>query len=469
MEKAKQAVSSFMSHDGKHKTTVDQDVRAAVTEEHVKPHRHENVTTAIDKEVHQDHHHTTVQPVKHREVLPEQHHHNVIPVEHKSFEHGDERVLQEELNRDAAQYRDKSVTEHTSHSASTAPVIQGERVHHHVHEHVQPVIQKETIAPQVVHTTIPIHETHHAKAVHHGTTTLPTKTLDEFTREHGKVEGHGVSKLSEYEGCPKEYDQGLGGQHAGVHDMHDHHGEHGHSHGAGKTAGIGAVAGAAAMAGNRSHEHNTHNREASDRGLNDRQQTDSLNAARTATSRADDRSMGEKLTGHSAGEGITGNNRTGEGLTGNNRTGEGLTGSGRTGEGVIGSRSVGGQGVGSGVTGNRTTGSSMLDAGTSDKLTGTSRNHDHSLTGKDKQQAHFDGREGNGSSNYTTGGGASGFPTGGSGLNSSSLNKTEPRVGSNTHGSTGTTDDTLEKKPSLVDRLNPFKDADGDGKKGLMS
>ena len=55
--------------DGKHKTSVDQDVRGAVTEEHVHPHQHENVTTAVDKEVHQHHHQTRIQPVKHEEVL----------------------------------------------------------------------------------------------------------------------------------------------------------------------------------------------------------------------------------------------------------------------------------------------------------------------------------------------------------------------------------------------------------------
>lgn len=69
MQKAKQAAASFLSKDGKHKTTVDQDVRAAVTEEHVKPAEHENVTTAVDKEVHQDHHQTRVQPIKARETL----------------------------------------------------------------------------------------------------------------------------------------------------------------------------------------------------------------------------------------------------------------------------------------------------------------------------------------------------------------------------------------------------------------
>lgn len=69
MDRAKQAVSSFISKDGHHKTSVDEDVNRAVTEEQIRPHRHEEVTTAVDKEVHQDHHHTTIQPVKHQETL----------------------------------------------------------------------------------------------------------------------------------------------------------------------------------------------------------------------------------------------------------------------------------------------------------------------------------------------------------------------------------------------------------------
>lgn len=69
MDKAKSAVSNFMSGDGHHKTTVTQDASQAITEEQVRPHQHENVTTAVDKEVHQDHHHTHIQPIKHKETL----------------------------------------------------------------------------------------------------------------------------------------------------------------------------------------------------------------------------------------------------------------------------------------------------------------------------------------------------------------------------------------------------------------
>jgi hypothetical protein len=69
MEKAKSAVSSFLSKDGKHRTTVDEDVRKAATEQHIMPHEHEQQTVAVDKEVHQDHHHTTIQPITHKETL----------------------------------------------------------------------------------------------------------------------------------------------------------------------------------------------------------------------------------------------------------------------------------------------------------------------------------------------------------------------------------------------------------------
>ncbi|KAI9151497.1 hypothetical protein HJFPF1_08701 [Paramyrothecium foliicola] len=209
MEKAKQAAKEFLSMDGKHKTTVDQDVRGAVTEEHVRPQHHENITTAVDKEVHQDHHQTRVQPVTHTETLPEKHHHNVLPVEHKTVEHGNARDDSRRLQQDAAQYKNTSTIESSTHTSSVAPTVAGERIHHHVHEHIQPVIQKQTIAPETTHTTVPIHETHHAAPVHHDTTTLPTKTLEEFTRGGGveTLKGRGQHTLQEYEGCPKPLQQ----------------------------------------------------------------------------------------------------------------------------------------------------------------------------------------------------------------------------------------------------------------------
>jgi hypothetical protein len=69
MDKAKQAVSNFLSKDGKHDTTIDEDVRDPVVKEQVRPQQHEEVVAAVDKEVHQDHHQTVEQPVTDKEIL----------------------------------------------------------------------------------------------------------------------------------------------------------------------------------------------------------------------------------------------------------------------------------------------------------------------------------------------------------------------------------------------------------------
>ncbi|CAG9989414.1 unnamed protein product [Clonostachys byssicola] len=208
MDKAKRVVSEFLHNDGKHKTTVDQNVREGVTNEHIHPEKHEHVTAAVDREVHQEHHQTRIQPVKDKEILPEQHSHNVLPVEEKTIHHGGHDQVRQTLERDAAQYKDTSTTHSTKHTTTTNPTMTGERVHHHVHEHIQPVIEKETIQPHVVHTTAPVHETHHAAPVHHETTTLPTKTMEEFTSGMGKsgLGSKGTTNvLREYEGCPQPH------------------------------------------------------------------------------------------------------------------------------------------------------------------------------------------------------------------------------------------------------------------------
>ncbi|KAL9485201.1 hypothetical protein ACSS6W_003990 [Trichoderma asperelloides] len=203
MQKAKKVVDNLISKDGKHDTTVDEEVRRPVTEEHVRPQEHEHVATARDREVHQDHHHTTVQPVKDSETLPEKHSHKVLPTEERTYEHSNNKEVEGLLKRDEAKYKDTSAVHDTTHTSSEAPTTTGERWHHHVHEHVQPVIEKETVAPKVVHTTAPIHEVHHTTAAHHGTKVLPPKTMDEFTGGHGSLQSHGANKTGEFEGCPK--------------------------------------------------------------------------------------------------------------------------------------------------------------------------------------------------------------------------------------------------------------------------
>merc|ERR1712137_1354828 len=172
MDKAKAAVGSFLHKDGKHDTTV-----------------HENVTTAVDREVHQDHHHASVQPIKDREVLPEQQNHQMAGVETRNLKHGNDEHVKERLAAEQAQFKNARTVGDTQHTSSANPTIAGEHVHHHVHENIQPVIQKETIQPSVVHTTVPVHEVHQNEAKHHTAPSLPAVTMDEFKKQGGHISG----------------------------------------------------------------------------------------------------------------------------------------------------------------------------------------------------------------------------------------------------------------------------------------
>ncbi|ETN45709.1 uncharacterized protein HMPREF1541_09542 [Cyphellophora europaea CBS 101466] len=208
MQAAKDAVHKFTSKRG-HDTTVDENVTGAVTKENIRPHQHEERTQALDREVHQDHYHTTVQPVSHQEQLPEKHTHNLIPTEHREIRHEDPNHSKSQAAAHLAQFQSGSTTHETTRSAENKATVAGEHVHHHVHETVVPVVHKETIQPEVVHTTQPIHETHHAPSQHHGISALPMKSLDEFKSGGGTLDGHAKSAHEEYDGAPRPYNDKL--------------------------------------------------------------------------------------------------------------------------------------------------------------------------------------------------------------------------------------------------------------------
>merc|ERR1711964_346346 len=242
MDKAKAAVGSFLHKDGKHDTTVHETVNPAVTQENVTRTQHENVTTAVDREVHQDQHHTSVQPIKDREVLPEQHNHQMAGVETRNLKHGKERLAAEQ-----AQFKNARTVGDTQHTSSANPTIAGEHVHHHVHENIQPVIQKETIQPSVVHTTVPVHEVHQNEAKHHTATSLPAVTMDEFKKQGGRLSGRD-ERTDAFAGEPRSVGGTLGGAGAhgttsltekdGHHKTQDTHGTHSSTHGTGAKPGL---------------------------------------------------------------------------------------------------------------------------------------------------------------------------------------------------------------------------------------
>ncbi|MCJ1421618.1 hypothetical protein MMC32_007984 [Xylographa parallela] len=202
MDKAKAAVSDFMAKAGHHDTTVHEKVAPAIVQEEIVKKRHEEATTAIDREVHQDHFHTSIQPVKDREVLPEQHMHQMAPVEVRELHHGDEAAIRARLEQEAAQFKSTRVEGAVQETHSVAPTIAGEHVHHHVHETIQPVVQKETIQPSVVHTTVPIHEVHYNEAKHHAASALPAVSMADFKRQGGSLTGR-EERYDGFEGEPK--------------------------------------------------------------------------------------------------------------------------------------------------------------------------------------------------------------------------------------------------------------------------
>lgn len=206
MESAKDSVKKFMSKDGKHDTTVHETVAPSIQNETISRKQHEHQTTAVDREVHQDHHHTTEQPISHSEILPETHHHQAAEVEHRSFEHGDSDKLKRGLDDERKKYYDTQTRVEGEKTRSENPTVQGEHVHHHVHETIQPVVHKQTVEPHVVHTTVPIHEVHHNEAHHHSSTALPAMSMDDFKKQGGSLGGR-EEKSDFFHGEPKSFGQ----------------------------------------------------------------------------------------------------------------------------------------------------------------------------------------------------------------------------------------------------------------------
>ncbi|KAK4225023.1 hypothetical protein QBC38DRAFT_280898 [Podospora fimiseda] len=202
MDSAKRAVDDFVSKGGHHDTTTHEHVAPAIQKETIKPTQHEEISTAIDKEVHQDHYHRVEQPIFDKEVLPEKHKSNLGKVVNREFDNRDQAAVERALKAEQSGMRNERMVTDTTRTKSHAPVVQGEHVHHHVHETIQPVVHKETIQPEVVHTTIPIHEVHHNEARIHGTSTLPAVSMDQY-RQQGGALGGATERSDAFEGCPK--------------------------------------------------------------------------------------------------------------------------------------------------------------------------------------------------------------------------------------------------------------------------
>jgi len=163
--------------------TVDVEVAPAVEHTHVKKEHETREQTSVEKEKHQDHYHTTVQPLKDTEVLPEQHNYSQ---ETKTRNiNNDDKAAKAKAEADLAGFKNTK-DEKQFESKTKEPTKVEEHVHHHLHETVQPVIEKEVIAPSVSHHRVDVKEKIQEPSEHHGVTKNSAISVDEFK---GKLEG----------------------------------------------------------------------------------------------------------------------------------------------------------------------------------------------------------------------------------------------------------------------------------------
>ena len=215
--------------DHQHDTEVCEVFNPAVTKETVKPVETVQETIAVDREVHQDHHQTRIQPVEDHVRHDDKHEHNVLPVEYRDQRHGKDAEIQRKLDTEvspvlhapqpaplivfsqARQFLDSSTTLETSHKKLSSSTMSGEHVHHHVHEKVQPVIEREVVQPTIIHTTVPIHERIEHEPTFHPATIQPKMTMEEFRNAGGTLTGR-AEACDLFDGEPQIKENGGAGE-----------------------------------------------------------------------------------------------------------------------------------------------------------------------------------------------------------------------------------------------------------------
>lgn len=122
--------------------TKDVDVAPAVEHETIKKEHETREETVIDKERHQHHYHTTVQPLKDREVLPTEHNEEQVLTEVQEYNHDDGEDIKRDVDARNAEFQSSTEEGKTFEMTTKDETVAGEHVQHHLHETVQPVIEK---------------------------------------------------------------------------------------------------------------------------------------------------------------------------------------------------------------------------------------------------------------------------------------------------------------------------------------
>lgn len=181
MDAATSAVNKLLSGAGEKDTTVEREVAPAVEHETVKKEHETKEQTVIDRERHQHHYHTTVQPLKDQDVEATKHTHEQAATQERVIDKDTEgEQVKARVDAREGAFGDKTVEAATKETKTDEGAVVGENVHHHLHETIQPVIEKETIVPSVTHKTIPVHEVINEGTKDHGVTKKEAISVDEF-------------------------------------------------------------------------------------------------------------------------------------------------------------------------------------------------------------------------------------------------------------------------------------------------
>lgn len=92
---------------------------------------------AVVSDVEQEHYHTSIQNIVDQQTLPEERTYNVKNVTERVFDHGDGRPIDK-----GPRFQDERIVNETRHEHTVLPTVVGEHVHHHIHERIQPIIQR---------------------------------------------------------------------------------------------------------------------------------------------------------------------------------------------------------------------------------------------------------------------------------------------------------------------------------------
>merc|ERR1711977_500814 len=145
-------------------TTVDAKVNPAVEHTHVKKAHETREQTFVETEKHD-----YEQESKEKNI------------------NRDDSTAREKAANDTAGYQ-SSIDEKKFESSTKEPTIVDEHVHHHLHETIQPVIEKEVLDPSVTHKRVDVKENIQEQSKHHGVTTNSAISVDEFQKKLDQAE-----------------------------------------------------------------------------------------------------------------------------------------------------------------------------------------------------------------------------------------------------------------------------------------